>query len=246
MFLLHRLSQEEESGGSSTDMSICRSEALFSSMRDSAKVEDGAAAAAAEAAAAGGAAAAPDPAAAAGAVGGAAAASGGAAVALNSSLISDSLIDGACSIDFTEQVKVNKNHYQLTYSGHGPAGVGVMGFSAGSIGGGGGGGVDGQQQQQQQRPQVPPPPPPQGVIGEPCSSSCFISALPPPPLSSINNILITTYPSFAPATFRQTPPILLQREREREWETEVCPPSRNLIWHDLFSCLRGHPSLPPF
>jgi len=27
--------QEEESGGSSTDMSICRSEVLFSSMRDS-------------------------------------------------------------------------------------------------------------------------------------------------------------------------------------------------------------------
>ncbi len=217
MFLLHRLSQEEESGGSSTDMSICRSEALFSSMRDSAKVEDGAAAAAA-AAAAGGAAAAPDPAAAAGAVGGAAAASGGAAVALNSSLISDSLIDGACSIDFTEQVKVNKNHYQLTYSGHGPAGVGVMGFSAGSIGGGGGGGVDGQQQQQQQRPQAPPPPPPQRVIGEPCSSSCFISALPPPapPFHQSTTSSLLRIP-HSPQQLFGRPLLYCCREREREW-----------------------------
>ncbi len=98
-------------------MSICRSEALFSSMRDSATAaKDGNAAAAAEQP--------PDKRAAApdAPQDGAAAA---ASAANASSLISDSLIDGACSIDFTEQVKVNKNHYQLTYSRHGGVNMGA-------------------------------------------------------------------------------------------------------------------------
>ena len=80
--ILQFLLQEEESGGSSTDMSICRSEALFSSMRDSANM----------------AMLPPD---------------------IRESLIADSLIDGAEDLDLTEQVKVNKNHYTLTYSRHG-------------------------------------------------------------------------------------------------------------------------------
>ena len=105
-------------------MSICRSEALFSSMRDSANAKD-----ATSKEAPGGAGGASSSSAAQD-VGGA---NPGATGPIESSLISDSLIDGACSIDLTEQVKVNKNHYQLTYSRHGAAAV--MGAS---VGGGGG------------------------------------------------------------------------------------------------------------
>ena len=68
-------------------MSICRSEVLFSSMRDSM-----------------------DPNLVAGAGG-----------TLQDSLCQDSLlIDG--DFNFSEQVKVNKNNYTLTYSGHGAMG----------------------------------------------------------------------------------------------------------------------------
>ena len=100
--------QEEESGGSSTDMSICRSEALFSSMRDSAtnahmqqfltSRTSGIGAAGAGVLVAGG-----------GADGAGGAESGNNA----GSLLQDSLID----LNLSEQVKVNKNHYTLTFSG---------------------------------------------------------------------------------------------------------------------------------
>ena len=84
------LLQEEESGGSSTDMSICRSEALFSSMRDSAGPQI---------------------------LGGQLQLGGN-----NTSLIQDSLVD----LNFSEQVKVNKNNYTLTFSGHEGGAVGSL------------------------------------------------------------------------------------------------------------------------
>eukprot|EP00095_Tigriopus_kingsejongensis_P007243 maker-scaffold435_size171904-snap-gene-0.29 protein:Tk07243 transcript:maker-scaffold435_size171904-snap-gene-0.29-mRNA-1 annotation:"hypothetical protein KGM_08503" len=79
---------EDESGGSSADMSICRSEVLFSSMRDSSLNQPGEAL---------------PP-------------MGGVKLAN----IQDSLMD-APDFNYADQVKVNKNHYQLTYSGHGGA-----------------------------------------------------------------------------------------------------------------------------
>ena len=93
--------QEEESGGSSTDMSICRSEVLFSSMRDS--VAD------------------PN-------------LIGGAGGALQDSLCQDSLlVDG--DFNYSEQVKVNKNNYTLTYSGHGAMGSFIASMvTSGAIG----------------------------------------------------------------------------------------------------------------
>ena len=88
--------QEEESGGSSTDMSICRSEPLFSSMRDSEMqnvLKNS--------------------------LGGQ---DQGAAMRLptQDSLIQDSLTDE--DFNFGEKVTVNKNNYTLTYSGQGVIG----------------------------------------------------------------------------------------------------------------------------
>ena len=95
--------KQEEESGSSTDMSVCRSEPLFSSMRDSEmqselnnpvkdhRVVDG---------------------------------GGGAAAIANlprnvgqDSLIQDSLTDE--DFNFGEKVTVNKNNYTLTFSGQG-------------------------------------------------------------------------------------------------------------------------------
>lgn len=94
---------EEESGGSSTDMSICRSEALFSSMRDSemqSELLQKLGPRGSEHMQAG--------------------AHGGGVVDMpQDSLIQDSLAEE--DFNFSEQVKVNKNNYTLTYSGQGGA-----------------------------------------------------------------------------------------------------------------------------
>lgn len=124
--------QEEESGGSSTDMSICRSEILFSSMRDSVDPNQ--------------------------------AGRGGVEGVLQDSLCQDSLlVDG--DFNYSEQVrrfivfinnivletklkssflmlkilhfqvKVNKNNYTLTYSGHGAMGSFIASMvTSGAIG----------------------------------------------------------------------------------------------------------------
>ena len=89
------LSFKEEESGSSTDMSICRSGVLFSSMRDSATA----------AAAAG-----------AGVLG---AAEGDCAGGGDQRAAADSLImgeDGCGDFSYGDQVKVNKNNYTLTFS----------------------------------------------------------------------------------------------------------------------------------
>ena len=85
-------------------MSICRSEALFSSMRDSATMAVGARRQQQQQQQQG-------------LVGG---------DDLKQSLIQDSLIDGAGDLDFSEQVKANKNHYTLTYSSNGGTGAGSI------------------------------------------------------------------------------------------------------------------------
>ena len=95
-FFIKKYLQEEESGGSSTDMSICRSEPLFSSMRDSEMqnvLKNS--------------------------LGGQ---DQGAAMRLptQDSLIQDSLTDE--DFNFGEKVTVNKNNYTLTYSGQGVIG----------------------------------------------------------------------------------------------------------------------------
>ena len=101
----YQLFQEEESG-SSTDMSICRSEVLFSSMRDSATAA--AAACAAGVGRSGGVLSAAE--------GECAGGGGGGADQLAAA---DSLImgeDGCGDFSYSEQVKVNKNNYTLTFS----------------------------------------------------------------------------------------------------------------------------------
>ena len=84
-------------------MSICRSEALFSSMRDSAEQPMGLT---------GG-----------GGVVGRLGGDGLDAIGedgVQDSLCQDSLVDA--DFNYSEQVKVNKNNYTLTYSGHGAMG----------------------------------------------------------------------------------------------------------------------------
>ena len=101
--LSFQLFQEEESG-SSTDMSICRSELLFSSMRDSAT--------------AGGAGGGGGGAGLLGAEGGGAGGREGGLLAA-AAVAADSLImgeDGCGDFSYSEQVKANKNHYTLTFS----------------------------------------------------------------------------------------------------------------------------------
>ncbi|XP_059082222.1 uncharacterized protein LOC131879802 isoform X2 [Tigriopus californicus] len=111
---------EDESGGSSADMSICRSEVLFSSMRDSSLLNQTGEGLPCL-----------------GGLGGVGGGGGGGGLGKQSN-IQDSLMD-APDFNYADQVKVNKNHYQLTYSGHGGAGSmyasmsssGAIGSSAG-------------------------------------------------------------------------------------------------------------------
>ncbi len=118
-------------------MSICRSEVLFSSMRDSAT---GAAIAAAGGSGSGSA-----------AVGSRAAmGASGVGSGLRDSLIgagvgaTDSLImgeDGCGDFSYSEQVKVNKNNYTLTFSGGGPNYSSMFGSMMTSSSGGGAAGA---------------------------------------------------------------------------------------------------------
>ena len=81
-------------------MSICRSEVLFSSMRDSVDPN----------------------------------LIGGAGGALQDSLCQDSLLVDP-DFNYSEQVKVNKNNYTLTYSGHGAMGSFIASMvTSGAIG----------------------------------------------------------------------------------------------------------------